>query len=131
MWCDATEVRALGRHKIKIDQTHFESLCALHCTLEEIANFFGCSADTIERWAKRTYNRNFAEIYAQKREVGRLSLRRKQYEIANKGNVTMLIWLGKQWLHQTEKVETKSNEPQGPINYVVQFANDPNSNSNN
>lgn len=34
-----------------------------------------------------------------------MSLRRKQYEMAAGGNPTMLIWLGKQYLNQTDKNE--------------------------
>ena len=38
----------------------------------------------------------------------RRSLRSKQYEIAMKGNVTMLIWLGKNELEQADKKDTRS-----------------------
>jgi hypothetical protein len=44
-----------------------------------------------------------------------MSLRRKQFQVAleGKGNVGMLIWLGKQYLGQTEKNElsTGSERP--------------------
>jgi hypothetical protein len=33
-------------------------------------------------------------------------LRRLQWKLARAGNATMLIWLGKQWLGQTDKVES-------------------------
>jgi hypothetical protein len=35
-----------------------------------------------------------------------MSLRRWQIEAARKGNPTMLVWLGKQLLGQTDKIET-------------------------
>ena len=38
-------------------------------------------------------------------EQGKASLRRMQYGAANKGNVTMQIWLGKQYLGQNDKQE--------------------------
>jgi hypothetical protein len=41
-----------------------------------------------------------------------------QYEAAKTGNVTMLIWLGKQWLAQADKVESNvevTGEGGGPI----------------
>lgn len=37
-----------------------------------------------------------------------MSLRRQQIALAEKGNATMLIWLGKQLLGQSDKVDTKS-----------------------
>ena len=38
-------------------------------------------------------------------ESGRASLRRMQYVAAKKGNATMQIWLGKQYLGQKDKQE--------------------------
>ncbi len=38
-----------------------------------------------------------------------MSLKRKQWEMAMGGNITMLIWLGKQNLGQTDKVEQRTN----------------------
>lgn len=95
----------MARPRIEIDWDTFEKLCALHCTLAEIAGILKVSDDTIERAVKRKYKRGFAEVYRQKASSGKMSIRRKQYEIAMSGNVTMLIWLGKQWLHQTDKQE--------------------------
>jgi hypothetical protein len=37
--------------------------------------------------------------------VGRMSLRRKQWKAAEDGNTTMLVWLGKQYLGQSDKSE--------------------------
>ena len=34
-----------------------------------------------------------------------MSLRRKQFETALAGNVTMMVWLGKQYLGQKDKTE--------------------------
>lgn len=93
-----------GRKSVEIDKSEFEKLCALHCTQEEIAGFFDCSADTIDRWCKRTYKENFAEVFKQKRSAGRISLRRTQFAMAQT-NATMAIWLGKQWLKQAEQQE--------------------------
>lgn len=40
----------------------------------------------------------------------KLRLRQLQWRAADNGNITMLIWLGKQELGQTEKVEEKKVE---------------------
>lgn len=94
----------MARPRIEIDKDQFEKLCSLHCTEEEIAGFFNCSADTIERWCKREYEMGFAEVFKVKRSAGRISLRRTQFRMAET-NPTMAIWLGKQWLGQTDKKE--------------------------
>jgi len=42
-----------------------------------------------------------------------LSIRRKQAELAMDGNVTMLIWLGKQRLGQRDRFDTEHSTPDG------------------
>lgn len=93
-----------GRPRVDIDWQQFDKLCNLQCTQIEIADWFDCSVDTIDRACKREKKKGFAEYYAQKRGKGRISLRRKQYEVAMAGNVSMLIWLGKQYLNQADQV---------------------------
>ena len=99
----------MARPRIKIDQASFEKLCSLQCTLAEIAVFFGCSEDTIERWCKRIYHSGFAEVFAQKRNLGKIALRRSQFRLAEK-NATMAIFLGKQYLGQREELPATTSE---------------------
>lgn len=96
----------MARPRIEIDQKAFESLCGLQCTLVEIADFFDCSEDTIERWCKRTYKKSFAEVFKQKREKGKVSLRRAQFRLAET-SAAMAIFLGKNYLGQTDKQTTE------------------------
>lgn len=94
----------MARPRIEIDKDQFEKLCSIQCTLNEIAGYFNCSPDTIERWCMRTYKEGFADIYDKKRGLGKISLRRSQFRMAEH-NPSMAIWLGKQYLGQTEKQE--------------------------
>ena len=100
----------MARPRVKIDQTEFEKLCGLQCALEEIADWFDCSSDTIERWCKRTYKDDegnplgFAEVFAKKRGRGKIALRRAQFELAKK-SAAMAIFLGKNYLGQTDRQE--------------------------
>lgn len=93
----------MGRPEIEILKDDFEKLCAMQCTLVEIAGFFNCSEDTIENWCKKTYKgQTFSEVYKKKSAKGKISIRRQQFRTAEAGNVSMLIWLGKQYLGQKE-----------------------------
>lgn len=88
----------MARPKLQIDETQVENLAAIGCTVSEIAVFMGCS--------KRTLETRFCALIEKGRERMKISLKRVQYQKAvNDGNVTMLIWLGKQYLGQTDKVE--------------------------
>ena len=51
---------------------------------------------------------NFSEVFKQKRGVGKISLRRHQWRLAEK-NANMAIWLGKQYLGQSDTPEQKED----------------------
>lgn len=93
-----------GRPLKPINQIEFEKLCGLQCTQEEICGWFGVCSDTLESWCKRTYEMNFSEVFKEKRGVGKISLRRAQFRLAEK-NANMAIWLGKQYLGQSDRGE--------------------------
>lgn len=95
----------VGRPRKEINKEEFEKLCGLHCTEEDIAGWFDCSVDTIDNWCKREYLLNFSDVYKRKCSPGKVSIRRKQMEVAQNGNPTMLIWLGKTILGQRDNVE--------------------------
>lgn len=94
----------MGRPPIKIDEDQFNKLCALQCTEEEIAAWFHCSVDTLNRWCKQMFDTTFAETFKEKSQFGKTSLRRFQFKLAEK-NTAMAIFLGKNWLGQTDKME--------------------------
>ena len=98
-----------GRPKIELDWNEFDKLCLIQCTLEEIADWFECSVDTIERRCKEVKNLNFAEYFKKNSVGGKISLRRSQFKAANEGNTTMLVWLGKQYLGQRDKSDIELN----------------------
>ena len=95
--------KKVGRPRAEVDPTKVEALAALQCTKEEIASGLGISLRTLER--RMNENEEIVEAIKRGRERGRMSLRRMQYEAAKNGNVTMQIWLGKQWLGQKDKHE--------------------------
>jgi hypothetical protein len=93
----------MGRPRLEIDWKTFDAMCFAQATLQEIALFYSASTRTIERAVRKQHKMSFVTYYGQKRQKGNISLRRKQIELALKGNATMLIWLGKQYLGQTDK----------------------------
>ena len=95
-----------GRPQIEIDKETFEKLCGLQATKIEIAGFFKCSEDTIERWCHRTYDASFAVVYKNYSVDGLMSLRRSQFRLAEK-SAAMAIWLGKQYLNQSDNVQVE------------------------
>lgn len=99
-----------GRPTFEIDVKEFKKLCELHCTLEEMAGWYDVDVNTIEAWCKRTFKLNFSEAFKRYSGKGKISLRRSQWLAAtDKMNVSMLIWLGKQYLGQKDTIEHSGN----------------------
>ena len=92
----------MARPRKKINRKQFESLCAIQCTQAEICSVLDVCEDTLLKWCKETYKMSFSEIYKQKRELGCMSLRRKQMELALSGNATMQIFLKEMELRERE-----------------------------
>jgi hypothetical protein len=89
-----------GRPKSSLDYETIEKLASMMCTQEEIASYFDVSVRTLQR------DEEFCRVYKKGLDKGKMSLRRKQYQMSDT-NVTMAIWLGKQYLGQTDKVDSK------------------------
>lgn len=93
-----------GRPTIEFNLAEVEKLGMLGATAPEMAAWFNCGLRTIERRMakedgdfRRAYDKGFGRL--------KISLRRQQIEAAKGGNITMLIWLGKQLLDQADKRE--------------------------
>jgi len=99
-----------GRPLTDINWKMLESLALIQCTGEEMASVLNVDYKTIERACKRENNVSFGEWIEQKRAGGKASLRKMQYDNAKNGNVTMQIWLGKNWLGQKDKSEEESRD---------------------
>jgi hypothetical protein len=94
---------------VSINLADLERLAGMQCTDEEIAAWFGVSTRTIER---RRKSRVFADTIERGKAKGRISLRRVQLKMLERGSATMGVWLGKQYLNQTDDLN---------INGIVQL----------
>ena len=112
----------MGRPKKYIDQVQFEKLCAMQCTLEEICAWFNVQDDTLNSWCKRTYKKTFSEVFKQKRGLGKISLRRSGFELAQH-NPAVHIFYAKNFLGMTDKIETQvaviSDETRESVNELI------------
>ena len=89
--------------KVVFDEDVYK-LASMGCTDKEIATWFDIKEDTLRY--------NFAGIIAKGREDLKQSLRRAQIRLALSGNATMLIWLGKNILGQSENpTDSEANAP--------------------
>ena len=111
-----------GRPKANIDSNMFEGMCKVHCTKGEMEAILGLDEKTITVWCKERYGTSFSEVYKRFADGGKMSLRRAQWKAATvEGTTSMMIWLGKQYLGQTDKQEVEQEREESPqifINFV-------------
>src|SRR5438552_16855587 len=108
--------KGAGRKPIHIDPMELEKLCALQCTDEEIAAWFGTSTRTIETRRKQP---QFAGAMQRGKVKGRVSVRRTQMKLLEAGNAMIAVWLGKQLLGQRDVTPI---ELSGPSREPVQLS---------
>ena len=116
----------MGRPKKIIDKEQFETLCEMQCIQTEICSVLKVTEKTLIAWCKETYGDTFSNTIKRFSEGGKMSLRRKQLEVAINGNVTMLIWLGKQYLGQRDKTEYTENIASEKLDSLLEQLDDSN-----
>jgi len=87
----------MARPRLNINPDQVAALASIGCTEIEVATVLDCSAKTIHR--------RFVQHFLQGKANLKTKLRKKQVEMALAGNVSLLMWLGKQYLDQTDKQE--------------------------
>ena len=85
----------------------FEVAGAAFMPQVELASFLGVSQPTISRMMAKP---EYRIAYERGQSQTKLALRQKQIEKALGGDVTSLIWVGKNILGQADKAETKIDQ---------------------
>ena len=93
-----------GRPKIQLDISKAEIFGQFRATYDTIADYFGCSYDTVRR-TMQDETSEFCKAYKKGYANTKMRLSEIQVKKALEGNITMLIWLGKQHLGQSDKTE--------------------------
>jgi hypothetical protein len=93
-----------GPAPILLDPKQVFQLAQLGATNVEIARFFNVSESFIRK--------RYSDVCDSGRCSIKIRLRQAQIREAMAGNVTMLIWLGKQMLNQSDQGERNSDENQ-------------------
>lgn len=105
-----------GRPPKEFDKKQFEDLIGIGCSEEEICWWFRdasgkpANVDTLSRWCKRTFGENFHDHYKKcGGMVLKIKLRRNQLKLSEK-SPAMAIWLGKQYLNQTDAIKVEGGD---------------------
>lgn len=104
------------------DWKKIDDLLVAGCNGADVAGFFGIHPDTLYRWVEEDKNMDFTAYLSEKRSKGDALLKAQQYAkamgLTDKGDNTLLIWLGKSRLKQKEE------EGQKPTQIILKVAHD-------
>ena len=83
------------KRKSRVNREKVEMLSSFGCTIMEIAKFFIVDESVIRK--------DYVEEVRRGKEQMKLRLRQLQWKFAEQGNTSLLIFLGKNYLNQTDK----------------------------
>lgn len=115
----------------------FEELCAKFCEQKEIANIMGLSVRVLNNICKEHYfdmddgrPMTLSEVQDRFRCRGYLKVRDKQWEAIEKGNTTMLLWYGKNYLGQKDNptVDNSLEEIKNNVSSLAEILQNPKEN---
>lgn len=110
--------KATGRPPVDISAETIEGMASVGASIEDVADFLEVSRATIDRRFAKLFHKHKAgkRIRLQQAQFAQAVGRRAGYDKqgvmqpAIAPNPSMQIWLGKQWLKQSDKVETPVDE---------------------
>jgi hypothetical protein len=106
-WGEVTKQGLLvgrGANKKVVPPDEVYKLASLGCSVEEMSDWFGVNRETLKY--------NFSEYIDRGRADIKQKLRDAQMKAALNGNISMLIWLGKNLLGQSDNpINRSDNEP--------------------
>jgi hypothetical protein len=112
-----------GRPRKELTDGDFQRLVAMiriQCTQDEICGVFDMTAETLNTRLEERGEGSFSTLFKKHSDEGKASLRRMQWKAAEAGNPTMLVWLGKNMLGQSDKL-MHGNDPDNPLPQPAPF----------
>lgn len=95
------------------DKQTFISCCSIFCTRDEVCSILHMDKRTLEKNIELAFPETptWQEAFEFFSGSGKASLRRAQFELALSGNVPMLIFLGKNYLNQSDRQAAPAEQP--------------------
>lgn len=94
----------------KITKVAFEALCKMQTPSREICDAFGVSYNTLVRWCFDNYGKNYEDSHREFSATGKSKIRAAQWKLLEKGSEKMAIWMGKQYLGQSDNPDEKAKQ---------------------
>lgn len=98
-----------GRPKAKIDWKKVDNMLIAGCTGTEVAANIGVHPETLYDACQEEYKTHFSEYSRQKKEKGFTMLKQKRFQIAMTGDNSMIMFLSKVMMGESEKQTVEVN----------------------
>lgn len=108
----------------EVEVEQFKKLCGIFCTKKEVCSIMGIPDHrTLDARIAEAFPESptWEEAFDRFSGTGRASLRRKQFELAMNGDKTMLIFLGKNYLGQSDYAQPQESEIKKPRAKMAAF----------
>lgn len=104
------------------DAEQFVKLCGIMCTKSEVCSVMGLDPKTLDKLIAEHFPDmpTWGEAFEYYSATGKASLRRAQFQLALDGDKTMLIFLGKNYLGQSDQ-GAKTEEVRKPTAKMAAF----------
>jgi len=99
-----------GRPSKKFDMHQVKLLGQFRATFKTMADWFECSEQTISRQMNK--DSEFSKVYKRALANTKMKLYEAQVKYALAGNSSLLIWLGKNMLEQTDQQNQDNDKNQ-------------------
>jgi hypothetical protein len=116
---DKKKYRNGGRKYKFIDWDKVDRFLEAGCSGVEIAAYIGVFYSTLYDRCVIDKNMSWTEYSQNKKAKGESMLRAKQFEIAMKGDKAMLVWLGKNRLNQSDRMNQQTEIKGSNINVYI------------
>ena len=114
----------MARPKADIDWKRVDELLEADCEGTEIAAHLGLVPETLYRRCETDHKISFSKYLQEKKASGNSILKEAQFKLAKQSHKTMLIWLGKQRLGQSEKQDLSHTiKDELPFNIKLEYRN--------
>ena len=101
--------KKIGRPEKEINWDKLDAALQFGARMLDCRGLLDVCEDTIAEKIKEKHGVTFSEYRLLRMSTMRTKLLQKQFDVAMSGNVSMLIWLGKQHLEQSDKHEVDNN----------------------
>lgn len=112
--------------KLESKKSEFEIIMQFYVRKTEVAGAFSVPERLLDRFISSHYEMTFEDLRESKFGKTAIAIRQKQIEKALAGDSKMLIWVGKQLLGQTDKVEKVNSISPSEIKDIKPYWDDEN-----